>query len=183
MDVQHIALLVASGASLAYLVWRFRFSPGHSDADVGLSKQERATLDAKANAEPTPAGRARVFADAADSFSGSIGRKRVAGPLYLRAMKADPTSVELVERTAAGLARRPRNLEAVLWRRLAASPWSDDTRVATLAALDHLSRLYQGPLHDSLRARALDHARKALMASEATSSSAGHADGTARANP
>jgi hypothetical protein len=77
-------------------------------------------------------------------------------------MRANPSSSEIVERAAKGLARRPHALESLLWRRLGAEPWTGNARPAALAALRHLVGLYAGPLHHGTRARALEFALAAL---------------------
>jgi hypothetical protein len=81
--------------------------------------------------------------------------------LYVRALRADPSSVRIVERAVAGLAKRPRALEKVLWRHLATAPWTA-TREATVASLDALRVLYEGPLRSALRAKAFANARDAV---------------------
>jgi hypothetical protein len=81
--------------------------------------------------------------------------------LYLRALRADPAAVQVVERTVTGLARRPRALEHVLWRHLSQTPWTP-ARDATVASLDALRVLYEGPLRKPLRAKFFAHARDAI---------------------
>jgi hypothetical protein len=85
---------------------------------------------------------------------------RAAG-LYLRAMRADPRSVEVIARVVAGLSRRPRSLESLLWRHLGTSPWKE-SRDATRAVLEALRALYEGPLRNAVRANAMSHARDAI---------------------
>jgi hypothetical protein len=106
---------------------------------------------------------------------------RGARGLFLRAMRADPASVAVIEQAAAGLSRRPRALEALLWRRLASTPWNeapaasraaldalhalyDGPLMASRAALDALHALYDGPLRNPVRAQAMAHARDAISA-------------------
>jgi hypothetical protein len=81
--------------------------------------------------------------------------------LYLRALRADPGSVLVVQRVTAGLARRPRALESLLWRQLSAAPWRDFPE-ATRASLDALRALYEGPLRNATRAKAISNARESL---------------------
>jgi hypothetical protein len=81
--------------------------------------------------------------------------------MYLRAMRADPASAEIVGRVVAGLAGRPRALESLLWRYLASRPWTD-SKEATRAALDAMRVLYEGPLKSAVRAKAMGHARDTL---------------------
>jgi hypothetical protein len=158
-----IPLVIATAAFLAVLVWRVRpalpWSSGKKTARAAMrdakARVERATTDAERGLALCEAGELAVRS--ALGANGAMG-------LFMRAMRADPQSVQLVERAAAALARRPRLLESILWRRLGAGPWRGEPLAATLAALDALSALYEGPLRNSVRARAMAHARDALAA-------------------
>lgn len=150
-----IPLAVATAAFLAVLVWRVR--PLVGGAARGRAGREAVrAAHARIDAAKTPAERADALCDAA----GLVGAGSARG-LYLRAMREAPASTAIVERAAASLARRPRALEALLWRRLGATPWPD-SRDATVAALDVLVRLYEGPLRNAVRAKAMANARQAL---------------------
>jgi hypothetical protein len=150
-----IPLGVATAAFLAALVWRVR--PLVGGAARGRAGREAVkAAHARVDAAKTAAERADALCDAA----GLVGTGGARG-LYLRAMREAPASVAIVERAAASLARRPRALEALLWRRLGATPWAD-SRDATAAALDALVRLYEGPLRNTVRAKAIANARQAL---------------------
>jgi hypothetical protein len=150
-----IPLVVAAAAFLAVLVWRVRpfVAWGRSRREGREALREaQARIDA-ARSEPE---RAAALCDAA-----GLVRAGGAKGLYLRAMRADPSSVNVVERAVAGLSHRPRSLESLLWRRLATSAWTESAD-ATRAALDALRVLYEGPLRDAVRARAMAHARDVL---------------------
>lgn len=82
--------------------------------------------------------------------------------VHLRAVRDEPASVQAVERAVASLSRRPRALEAVLWRHLAAAPW-EGRREAVVASLDALRALYEGRLRNHVRAKAIAHARDAIQ--------------------
>jgi hypothetical protein len=88
-------------------------------------------------------------------------RGRGAMAVHLRAVRDQPASVQVVEQAVAALSRRPRALEVVLWRHLAAAPW-EGRREAVLASLDALRSLYDGRRRNQFRARAIAHAREAL---------------------
>jgi len=66
-----------------------------------------------------------------------------------------------VERLALELARRPRKLETLLWRHLAAVQWTGEHRDSVRASLDALRVLYEGRLKNAVRARALARALEA----------------------
>jgi hypothetical protein len=150
-----IPLVVAVAAFLAVLVWRVRpliaWGRGGPGGRAAL-REAQARIEAAAS-EPE---RALALCDAA----GLVGAAGARG-LYLRAMRADPTSVNVVERAVAGLSRRPRSLESLLWRRLGACAWAD-SKDASRAALDALRALYEGPLRNAVRARAMANARDLL---------------------
>jgi len=93
------------------------------------------------------------------SFDGGAGS---AIGYYLRAMRVNPRSASLIERASKGLARRPRALESLLWRRLGAERWAGGGEAAARAALRQLKVLYAGPLRNPQRARAMEFALEAL---------------------
>jgi hypothetical protein len=162
-------LVVMAAVFGAFLMFKFR--PSFSRP----SRQGAATLrEAKARIESakTDDERAAALCDAADICALSLGRGTAAIGYYLRAMRIKPGDPSIIERAAVGFARRPRALEALLWRRLGAEPWTGTTRAAAVAALRQLARLYGGPLRNAVRARAFEHAREALDAPEPTAATA-----------
>jgi hypothetical protein len=148
-------LIVATAAFLALILWRVRPSFG-GGRGAGASREARREAQARIEAAKSEPERATALCEAAE-----LMRAGEAKGMYLRAMRADPASAEVVARAVAGLTRRPRTLESLLWRYLAARPWSD-SKDATRAALDALRALYEGPLRNSVRAKAMAHARDAL---------------------
>ena len=151
-----VPLVVATAAFLALLLWRVRpfIGPGRPRAGAEELREAQARIET-AKTEPE---RALALCDAADRM-----RAGEAKGLYLRAMRADPASVQVVERTVAGLGHRPRTLESLLWRYLGTGAWND-SKEATRAALDALRVLYEGPLRNAVRAKAMAHARDSLPA-------------------
>jgi len=93
-----------------------------------------------------------------------VGRTTGAVGYYTRAMRANPSSVEIVDRAAKGLARRPRALEQLLWRRLASESWDGDKKPAALAALAHLHHVYDRSPRNKTRARVFEHVLVSLGA-------------------
>jgi hypothetical protein len=159
MQESFVPLTLAAGAFLAVLLWRVR--PLVEWTTLRRASRE-ALHEAQARIESAQDGseRARALCDAADLLATQVRGRGSATGLYLRAMRSDPKSVDVVERAVAGLARRPRALESILWRHLATTPW-DQSRGAAVAALDALRILYEGPLRNAVRARALANARDA----------------------
>lgn len=160
MQDRSIPLILATAAFLGVLLWRVRpaLSWRQRRASREALREARSRIDSAID-EPA---RALAICDAADLVAGRIGGGVSAKGLYLRALRSDGRSVELVARAVAGLAKRPRTLEAVLWRHLAAVPWTGESGEAARASLDALRTLYEGPLKNAVRARALGHARAAL---------------------
>lgn len=156
----NVPLVVAALVFFAFLVWSMR--PVLSSSRVPRPKRG-ALREAKKRIEAakTPTERALALADAGDVCA-AIGRVTGATGYYLRAMRTDPASAEIVDRAARGLSRRPYTLESLLWRRLGAEAWEGASRPGAVAALRHLATLYAGPVRHTPRARALTHALAAL---------------------
>jgi hypothetical protein len=163
MQDSFVPLIVAAGCFLAVLVWRVRPLVGWT-ARRRTSRQALAEARARAELAPDEKERARALCDAADLLAAHAHSRGDATGFYARAIRLDPTSVEIIDRAVAGLARTPRALELVLWRHLASTPWRQSTD-ATRAALDGLRALYEGPLRSAIRARALENAREVLKES------------------
>ncbi len=155
MQEWSLPLTLATGAFLLVLLWRVRpLIPGRRRGASRDDIRQAQTRIESATSEPE---RARALCDAAELMNTASARA-----YYLRAFRADPKSVEVIQRATAGLARRPRALESLLWRHLGGSPWRDSPD-ATRAALDALKALYEGPLRNAARAKALSNARDTLL--------------------
>ncbi len=158
----HVPLAIATLVFFAFMVWRMRpaflTEAGGRPLRAGLREARKLIDEAKTDEE-----RALALCAAGDACAHALGRSTGAIGYYLRAMRANPASSEIVERAAVGLARRPHALESLLWRRLGAEPWTGNARPAALAALRHLASLYAGPLHQGTRARALEFALAAMQ--------------------
>jgi hypothetical protein len=161
-DSFHIPLVASAVAFAAFTIWRLR--PSFLDRDEArvpdfLLREFQARIEAAASGEE----KARALCDAGDACGQRTLLLRGAVGFYLRAMRETPASIEIVDRTATGLVRRPRALESLLWRRLGAEPWSGPTRASAKRVASHLARLYAGPLRNSLRARAMERAVESLI--------------------
>ncbi len=153
-EMQEWSLTLATAAFLVVLLWRVRpLIPGRRR---GASREDIRQAQARIEAAATVAERARALCDAAE-----LMRAGSAKGFYLRALRTDPASVEVIQRATAGLAGRPRALESLMWRHLGAAPWRNSPE-ATRAALDALKALYEGPLRNATRARAISNARDML---------------------
>ena len=174
MQDAFVPLLVAITAFLAVLVWRVRpVIPWGRRRNA--SREALRTALARVESAHDDAERARALCDTADVMAKQMRRTGNATGLYLRAMRAHPTSVDVVQRVVVGLASRPRALESLLWRHLASRPWGEG-RESTRVALEALQHLYDGPLRSAVRARALAHARDMLPPSDREGSTPGGGD-------
>jgi hypothetical protein len=150
-----IPLMVATGAFLLVLLWRVRPLVGWG-RQAGATRQALRDAHARIEAAANDADKATALCEAAELLAPTSARG-----FYLRAVRADPASSKVIDRVVAGLGRKPRALESVLWRHLASSAWAG-TREATHASLSALISLYEGPLRDPTRAKALSSARDLL---------------------
>jgi hypothetical protein len=156
----NLPLVVASAVFVAFLAWKLRPAWG-----AGGGPAKRAAIRAakqKVESAKSDAERALALCEAGDAVASGLAGGESAVGYYLRAMRTSPQSADLVARAAKGLARKPRALESLLWRRLGAEPWRGGGEAAARAALDELARLYAGPLRNAPRARAIENA-KALL--------------------
>jgi hypothetical protein len=153
-----LPLTLATAAFLVVLLWRVR--PLIGGRRRGASREDIRLAHLRIDAAETEPARARALCDAAD-----LMKTASAKGLYLRALRADPASVDVIQRATAGLAKRPRTLESLLWRHLGTAPWREAPD-ATRAALDALRALYEGPLRSPARAKAIANARDALGLSD-----------------
>ena len=159
-----LPLVLATAAFLMLVVWRVRPALPWSTSRRANREALRTALSVVESATDDQA-RALALCDAADLVGKRVAASANAtnaNGLFLRALRTDPKSVEVVRRTVAGLANRPRALESVLWRHLGVAAWTGAYRPAMRASLDALRVLYEGRLRNTARARALAHARDAL---------------------
>jgi len=150
-------------ASLFAIVILFRARPvlfrrGGNKATITL-REGRARIEAATDSE----SRARALCEAAEACAGKLGRTTSAVGYLQRAIR-ESASADVVNRAALTLAHRPYPLESLLWRRLSAYPWNGTSKEGAIAALRHLVSLYEGPLRNRSRARALEHSLRELGA-------------------
>jgi hypothetical protein len=158
---QNVSLVGAALAFGAFMLYRVR--PVIDGKRQSLRVVLKGTRE-RIESAPDDATRAMALCDAGDACAAAVGRAGASMQFYSRAIRLVPASVAITQRAIAGLSTRPRTLEKVLWRRLARTPWTGDATDASRLALETLARLYHGPLRDKVRAKALEHAAKSLMA-------------------
>src|SRR5262245_58335998 len=156
----HLPLVISAGVFVLYLLWRLR--PSFDGPRDGSSRAALNAAKKRVETAQTQEERALALCDAADACVAGLGGASSAIGYYLRAMRVNPRSAELVDRAAKGLARRPRALESLLWRRLGAERWAGGGEAAARAALRQLQALYAGALRNPQRARAMEFALEAL---------------------
>jgi hypothetical protein len=156
-----LPLALAAAIFFVFVAWRVRPLVLIRSWNTQRRGVSGALADAKARIAAATDGqtRARALCDAADIVVKRPRGRGSAAAFYLRAMRSNPKSADVVRRAATGLARRPRALEGLLWRYLATVRWNEAPD-ATAAALDALRALYEGPLRKAVRARAIANARE-----------------------
>jgi hypothetical protein len=143
---------LAGAAALFFLFLLVKMRPVRRRRDA-LSAEVQAARE-RARRAGTPGERAEALCDAG-TLAIRGGRRRVTAAVgfFLRAMRAEPTSARVIERTTASLSKaRPRLLEKILWRRLALLPWDEDHRAAARATAVGLRDLYRREIRDRSRA-------------------------------
>jgi hypothetical protein len=146
---------LAGAATLFILFLLIKLRPTRRRRDA-LSAEVQAARD-RARQASSPRERAEALCEAG-TLAVRGGRRRITAGVgfFLRAMRADPTSAQVVDATVVALARlRPRVLEKILWRRLAFLPWDGEHRDATRAAAVGLRDLYRKEIRDRTRAEIL----------------------------
>jgi hypothetical protein len=162
MDWQ-LPLLISASVFGAFLVFKMRpaVTPGGRATVAALENAKRRIEAAKEDS-----AKGAALADAGDACA-HLGRTNSAVGFYHRALRVDPRSVQIVERASTALARRPAALEGLMWRHLAAHPWSGEHRASAVAALRALSRVYGRRRRHHVRSEAIGHALAVLGEPEA----------------
>lgn len=163
MELQRYVLPIAAALFAAFVLFQFR--PKTSERRALLHRIRDAKTRAKGSESPIE--RARHLTEAAEAAA-EAGRARTAQWMFLRAARTAPTDAAILDRAAAALGRKPRLLEALLWRRLGASFGGDAEADVRIAASRQLAVLYAGPLRDAGKAKVLD--RLASLESRARTS-------------
>ncbi len=113
-------------------------------------------LRAKAQGAESPRDKALAYLEAGERAA-SHGHPAIAAAYFLRAMRSDPDNTDVITRMATALRpRRPRLLEQLLWRKLAAAAETGGSPRMVASVLAALSQLYRLELRDRSRARALE---------------------------
>lgn len=152
------AVVGAAVLFLLFLVVKLRPTGlGRPGLEAEVRAQRQRARDAKTDAE-----RAEALCEAG-RLARQSGRHALAAALFQRAMSADSTSVLAVERTVSELSRRPRLLEALLWRRLARLPWEGAHLAAARATVAALRHVYLHTARDGARAEFLRRFEERLI--------------------
>jgi hypothetical protein len=161
-DWQNIVVIAGAVVFALFLLWRMR--PGVGARSVRRVAREAIQARARAREASNPRDRSRALCDAADAFADQPTGLWPAVGLYLRALRADPTWTEPVERLRALLfRRRPRALERILWRRMSVIPWNAENRAVVALLANTLSDLYRSRLRSRARAIVLDRLARELQ--------------------
>jgi hypothetical protein len=140
MTPTQIAIAAAAALFLVYLLVQVRpLRPKGTPATNGKIAEAKK----RARTAKSPEARAAALADAGEAAVRG-GHVRAAAGLFLRALRADPRSVEVVRRVSAALASRPALLEGLLLRRVAMSSASPDDEDPALAeAVEALAKVWK----------------------------------------
>jgi hypothetical protein len=161
-DWQNIVVIAVAVVFGLFLLWRVR--PGTGARSVRKVARDAIQARARARAASNPRDRARALCEAADVFADQPSGLWPAVGFYLRALRADPTWTEPVDRLRALLfRRRPRALERILWRRMSVIPWNADTRPVVASLAGTLSDLYRTRIRSRARAVVLSRLAKELQ--------------------
>lgn len=151
MQPSQIVLLVAAALFGVYLFVMFR--PGGGRARRKLDAPIREARS-RAHRAKTPDAKAEALAEAGEAAANAKRWVAAAG-YFLRAMRTVPASEQIVKRAATALLQRPQLAETTFWRRIAALPDDEAHRGAFVASVRALAALYEGPMPDRGRAKAL----------------------------
>jgi hypothetical protein len=94
-DALHIPLVVAAVVFAAFMIWRFRpvlFEPREEPLPGAVLREFQARIESAKSDEE----RAFALCDAGDACAQRVGRRAGAIGFYLRAMRANPSSAEIV---------------------------------------------------------------------------------------
>src|SRR5262245_55028797 len=105
MDWQ-VPLIVSALVFGAFLVWRLRPSFGEGKNAI---ERARALKEAKQRIDTAKddVARAKALCDAGEACATMVGRAGSAAQYFLRAMRAAPESVDVVQRASKSLAGKP----------------------------------------------------------------------------
>lgn len=146
-------VLVVAVAFVLILVWRMRPALSEEEAEPAVRGLEAAKDDA---------ARITILIEAGEGYARALGGGRKAAACFSRALRLAPSSLEVATRATAALARSPRDLEALAWRRLGAEPLSPEHRAVAYHLLGELARIYEKKARTRPKARALEHVLEAL---------------------
>ena len=150
-------LLAFAGIVFAlYLFWKLRPAFGGDDA-LELRRRGDTTLAAALAALPSDGQRVTMLCEEAERLATTLGRKRRAAILFARAMRLAPTDATVVDRAVKALAKQPKLLEALLWKRLALAPMTAANQRTFEAAITGLAQAYSMMPRRGMRQRAAHH--------------------------
>ncbi|MEO8874354.1 MAG: hypothetical protein ABI461_02105, partial [Polyangiaceae bacterium] len=155
-----------AAAAIFGLFVLYKFRPVFEGNGSGAGPAELREARKRLTQATSDTERLEAILAAGDACARTVGLGGGASSYYFRAMRLAPTSAEIVDHAAKGLARRPRILETLLWRRLGAEPWTGDCANATRAAIRQLIAIYTGNRKSALRARAMERALASLQSQE-----------------
>jgi hypothetical protein len=158
----HVSVVVAAVIFGLYVLYKFR--PIFGERGGGAGRVDLRAARARLTKATTDAERLEALLAAGDACARTVGLGGGASSYYFRAMRLAPSSENVVDQASKALARRPRILETLLWRRLGSEPWDGASTNATRAVLRQLIAIYTTTRRSALRARAMERALAVLDA-------------------
>jgi hypothetical protein len=152
----NVLLAFAAIVFALYLFWKLRPAIGVDDA-LELRRRADGSLGKALEALPNDTARVAMLCDEAEKLALQMGRRRRAAILFARAMRLAPADVGVIDRASKALAKKPRLLEALLWKRLAAAGPAAQELPAVEAALTALASAYGRMPRRTLRQRAIQN--------------------------
>jgi hypothetical protein len=151
-----------AGAAILFIAFLlFKMRPARRRGGALAARQLQAARE-RVRRAATPQERIEALCEAGALVARGADPSAAAG-FFLRAMRADPASADVIGRAIAALERpAPRLLEKMLWRRLSLLPWRGPPRAAARASALGLRHLYGRTIRDRSRAELMRKLAQAL---------------------
>ncbi len=150
----NVLLAFAAIVFALYLFWKLRPAIGVDDA-LELRRRADDALAQNLAGLGDDSSRVAMLCEEGERLAAAVGRRRRAAILFARAMRLAPSDAKVIERASRALAKKPRLLEALLWKRLAYAQTTPAEKPALEATLAALAGAYAKMPRRSMRQRAV----------------------------
>jgi hypothetical protein len=152
----NVLLAFAAIVFALYLFWKLRPAMGVDDA-LELRRRADDALAKNLAGLQDDGARVTMLCEEGERLALAVGRRRRAAILFARAMRLAPADPKVIERASKALAKKPRLLEALLWKRLAYAQTTPVEKPALEATLAALAGAYAKMPRRSMRHRAVQN--------------------------